>query len=55
MKRISYNLSWDKLVPFMIQYDKMGMPYQVFIDRHGRCLIVLFVDEFYKIKNIPLN
>jgi hypothetical protein len=55
MRKISYNVNWSKAIPFMLQYDRMGMPYQVFVDRHGRCLIVLLVDEYYKLKNIPFN
>jgi len=48
MKQISYTLAWSKAVAFMLQYDKMGMPYTVFIDRHGRCLIVAHISEFYE-------
>ena len=59
MKNIVYSVTWDKALAFMFQYDSMGMPYSLFIDRYKRCLIIAHVGQFYdnirKAKQEPNN
>ena len=47
MKQLSYLIAWDKAILFMLEYDRIKMPYTVYIDRHGRCLIIAHVELFY--------
>jgi len=50
---LSYCVTWSKGLLFMLKYDEINMPYQVFIDRHGRCLIILDVRSFYEAQKKP--
>jgi hypothetical protein len=45
--KVSYNLSWSSTIKFLAKLDEKEVCYTVYIDRHGRALIVLDMEPLW--------
>lgn len=53
ISKISYNLSWAKALEFIAKLDEKEACYTLYIDRHGRALIVLDMQPLWDKYNKP--